>query len=160
MIPGASLVERWAHLYSDSKALSAAVTYVHLAGILVAGGFAVVTDRASLALAKERGPDVPRELARLAAVHSFVLVGLAVVAVSGMAMLLSDLHTYLTSLLFWTKMALVAALLGNGWLRLRAERALENGLDTAWTRFRRTSLASVVLWFTVLLAGSFLSTIS
>ena len=44
--------------------------------------------------------------------------------------------------------------------RMRAERALENGLDSAWTRFRRTSVASVVLWFTVLLAGSFLSTIS
>lgn len=160
MLAGPSLIERWAHLYSDSKALSAAVTYVHLAGILVAGGFAVVTDRASLALAKERGPDVPRELARLDAVHTFVLAGLAVTATSGVAMLLADLHTYLTSLLFWTKMTLILVLLANGWLRLRAERSLANGLDTAWTRFRRTSLASMVLWFTVLLAGSFLSTIS
>jgi hypothetical protein len=160
MIAGASLVERWAHVYSDSKVLSAAVTYVHLAGILVAGGFAVVTDRASLALAKERGPDVPRELARIGAVHTFVLGGLAVTATSGVLMLLADLHTYLTSFLFWTKMTLILALLGNGWLRLRAERALENGLDTAWTRFQRTSLASVALWFTVLLAGAFLTTIS
>jgi hypothetical protein len=99
-------------------------------------------------------------LARLGAVHTFVLGGLAVTAASGVAMLLADLHTYLTSVLFWTKMTLILALLGNGWLRLRAERALENGLDSAWTRFRRTSLASVALWFTVLLAGAFLTTIS
>lgn len=160
MIPGVSLVARWAHLYSDSKALSAAVTYVHLSGILVAGGFAVVADRASLQLAKERGPDVPRELARLASVHPFVLGGLAVAGASGVAMLLADLHAYLTSPLFWTKMALILVLLGNGWLRLRAERAVANGLDAAWPRFRRASLASVALWFTVLLAGAFLTTIS
>jgi hypothetical protein len=160
MIPGASLVERWAHLYSDSKALSAAVTYVHLAGILVAGGFAVVTDRASLGLARDRGPDVARELERLHSVHVFVLGGLTITVASGVAMLFSDLHTYLTSLLFWTKMALIAVLLANGWLRLRAERALDNGHESAWRRFRLTSLASLVLWFTVLLAGAFLPTIS
>lgn len=160
MIPGASLVARWAHLYSDSKALSAAVVFVHLSGILVAGGFAVVTDRASLGLARDRGPDVARELERLHSVHVFVLGGLAITAASGVAMLLSDLHTYLTSLLFWTKMSLIIVLLANGWLRLQAEHALDNGLETAWRRFRLTSLASLVLWFLILLAGAFLPTIS
>ena len=49
--PAASgLVERWAHLYADSKALSAGIMFVHLAGVLVAGGFAIVADRASLLL--------------------------------------------------------------------------------------------------------------
>jgi hypothetical protein len=151
------VVQWWAHVYSDSKALGAGVTYVHLAGILVAGGIALATDRASLLLRPEE--DVARELRRLAAVHRIVLGGLALTAASGALMLLADLHTYLTSALFWSKMALIAILLGNGWLRLRAERALENGLD-GWRRFRRTSLASVVLWLSVLLAGAFLTTIS
>ena len=51
------LLEWWAHLYSDSKVLSAAVTYLHLGGILVAGGFAIVTDRASVLLLREQEPD-------------------------------------------------------------------------------------------------------
>jgi cyanate permease len=154
------LLEWWAHLYSDSKVLSAAVTYLHLGGILVAGGFAIVTDRASVLLLREQEPDYQRELPRLAGVHTWVLGGLAVTAASGLLMLLADLHTYLTSLLFWTKMALIAALLANGWLRMRAENLLRDGMVSRRALFRRTSLVSVGLWFAVLLAGAFLSTIS
>ncbi len=153
------LVQWWAHLYSDSKALSAAITFVHLAGILVAGGLALATDRASLLLRAEAEHDVSRELDRLAGVHRLVLTGLGVVAASGVLMLLADLHTYLTAVLFWAKMTLIILLLANGWVRMRAERGLQNGLD-AWRRFRATSVASVVLWLSVLLAGSFLSTLS
>jgi hypothetical protein len=155
-----SLVERWAHLYSDSKALSAGVNFVHLAGILVAGGFAIVSDRASLVLRPNAGQDVPGELARLQAVHTWVLGGLAVVVASGLLQLFSDLHTYLTSALFWTKMGLIAVLLFNGWIRMRAERNLGDDDAPAWKRFHRTSVASLVLWFAVLLAGAYLTTIS
>ncbi len=154
------LIEWWAHLYSDSKALSAAVTFVHLAGILLAGGFAIVADRATLLLQPAAEADLPRELERLRAVHRIVVAGLAVVAASGVLMLLADLHTYLTAILFWVKMALVAGLLFNGWIRQRAEDAVIAGHDAAWSRFRRTSGLSLALWFLVLLAGSFLSTIS
>jgi hypothetical protein len=153
------LVAWWAHVYSDGKALSAAVLYLHLAGILVAGGVALATDRASLLLRPEAEPDLARELRRLAAVHRVVLAGLSVTVASGLLMFLSDVHTYVTSWLFWTKMTLILVLLGNGWLRLRAERALDNGLD-AWRRFRATSVTSVALWLGVLLAGAFLTTIS
>jgi hypothetical protein len=153
------LVGWWAHVYSDTKALSAAVLYLHLAGILVAGGVALATDRASLLLRPEAEPDVARELRRLGAVHRIVLAGLAVTVASGVLMFLSDARTYATSALFWTKMALILVLLGNGWLRLRAERVLADGLD-AWRRFRATSVASVALWLGVLLAGVFLTTIS
>jgi len=150
------LLEWWAHLYSDSKVLSAAVTYMHLGGILVAGGFAIVTDRASIVLLQEAEP----ELSRMGSVHAWVLGGLTVTAASGLLMLLADLHTYLTSLLFWTKMALIAALLANGWLRMRAENLLRDGMVSRRALLRRTSLVSVGLWFAVLLAGAFLSTIS
>jgi len=153
------LVQWWAHSYGDGTLLSAAVTYLHLAGILVAGGLAVAADRASLLLRPEAEHDPSPELRRLRAAHTLVLAGLAVTAASGALMLFADLRTYLTSAVFWAKMALILLLLGNGWLRLGAERSLENGLD-AWRRLRRTSAASVVLWFGVLLAGVFLTTIS
>ena len=154
------LVEWWAHLYGDAKFLSAAIVYVHLGGILTAGGFAIVTDRASVLLLREAEPDYQRELSRMGNVHVWVLGGLTVVAASGLLMLFADLHTYLTSLLFWTKMALVAALLANGWLRMRAENLLRDGMMSRRALFRWTSLASIGLWFAVLLAGAFLSTIS
>ena len=154
------LVEWWAHVYSDAKALSAAVIYVHLAGILVAGGFAIVTDRASLVLLREAEPDYQRELSRMESVHAWVLGGLAVAVAGGGLMLLADLHAYLTSLLFWTKMTLIAALLANGWVRMRAEHLLLDGMESRRTLFRRTSLISLGLWFAVLLAGTFLTTIS
>jgi len=57
-------------------------------------------------------------------------------------------------------MALIAALLANGWLRMRAENLLRDGMMSRRALFRWTSLAIVVLWFAVLLAGAFLSTIS
>jgi hypothetical protein len=157
-----ALIERWAHLYADSKALSAGIMFLHLAGILIAGGFAIVADRASLLLARESEADRPGEVARLKAVHAWVLAGLSLTMATGVLQLFSDLHSYLTAWLFWTKMGLIALLLVNGWVRLRAERAIEGGGGDAsdWKRFRRTSVASLALWFAILLAGSFLTTVS
>lgn len=154
------LVEWWAHLYSDSKVLSAAVVFVHLGGILIAGGFAIAEDRAAVLLLRKSEPDYRRELPLIESVHVWVLGGLAVVAASGLLMLLADLHTYLTSVLYWIKMTLIVALLANGWLRLRAEHLLQDGMTSRRGLLLWTSLASIGLWFAVLLAGAFLSTIS
>ena len=160
LTPAASgLIGRWAQLYSDQKMVSAGVTYVHLAGILLGGGLAVASDRASLQLNPDRTADVSQQLDRLYDVHRLVLGGLGLTITSGLLMLLADLPTFLPSVLYWTKMALVASLLGNGYLRLRAERALREGRE-AWTTFYRTSAASLVLWFLILLAGAFLTTVS
>jgi hypothetical protein len=155
----AALVERWAHYYGDRKMVSAAVTYVHLAGILLGGGLSVASDRASLQLKPDSGPDVQRDLARLYTVHRWVITGLAFTVTTGLLMLFADLHTFITSPLYWTKMGLVALLLTNGYVRLRAENGLRQG-RAAWSTFRRTSAASLALWFLVLLAGAFLTTIS
>ncbi len=155
------IVERWAHLYADSKLLSAGVMFVHLAGVLVAGGMAIAADRASLLLPAEGGADLTGEIARLKAVHAWVVGGLALTVATGVLQVLSDVHTYLTAWLFWLKMGLIAILLANGWVRLRAERAIEAGAavpSLVW--FKRTSAVSLVLWFAVLLAGAFLTTIS
>ena len=53
-------------------------------------------------------------------------------------------------------MGLIALLLGNGYIRMRAENALQQGLAAGWDRFRRTSVASLVLWLAILLAGTLL----
>lgn len=153
----ANLVSRWAHAYNDGKAVDAAVTYAHFAGMLVAGGVAVVADRFTLALAPAAAPGWTAELDRLAAAHRWVIGGLVVVVVSGVLMTLSDLHTYATSAVFWVKMALFVLLLGNGWVRQRAERAVRAGRLDRLARFRGTSVASLTLWFAVLLAGTLLN---
>lgn len=155
------LVERWAHLYADSKALSAGIMFVHLAGVLVAGGLAIAADRVSLLLPAEAGEHLAREIERLKAVHNWVIAGLALTIATGVLQLFSDLHTYLTAWLLWTKMGLIALLLLNGWVRLKAEQAIEAGTVVPHlARFRRTSVVSLVLWFAVLLAGAFLTTVS
>lgn len=151
---------RWAHLYSDRKAVSEAVTFVHLGGVLLAGGLAVSADRATLRLARvESLPSASRAWAldEIAGVHRLVLIGLAVVFASGLLQTLADLGTYLSSVVYWSKMGLVGALLGNGWIRLRAERAVKAGVTASWSAYRRTSIASLILWFALVLLGTVLA---
>jgi hypothetical protein len=88
-----------------------------------------------------------------------VLLGLTVVMASGFLMLAADLETLLLSPVFWVKMALVAALLANGFGLTRAGRRLETDpeSETGWMRLRRWSLSSLALWFAVTLAGTLLT---
>lgn len=148
------LLVRWAHLYGRTP-VSTTVTFLHLSGILVGGGTAVATDRASLRLSPET-PDWSHELARLASVHRWVVAGLALIFASGLLMMFAELDSFATSVVFWTKMGLIALLLGNGYVRMRAEHALRQGLVAGWVRFRRASVASLVLWLVILLAGTLL----
>ena len=148
------LLARWAHFYGHTP-VSATITYFHLVGILVGGGVAVAADRASLRLSAAT-PHWSLELARLASVHRWVVAGLALIFASGLLMMLAELHSFATSVVFWTKMGLIALLLGNGYIRMRAENALRQGVAAGWGRFRRTSVASLVLWLVILLAGTLL----
>jgi hypothetical protein len=53
-------------------------------------------------------------------------------------------------------MALIAVLLTNGYLMVRAERALRGpgaNIAAGWKTLRLTSGVSMVLWFTIALAG-------
>ena len=148
------LVARWAHFYGHTRAVSATVTYVHLAGILAGGGVAVATDVAALRLSPGRVADWRGELDRLAAVHRWVVGGLALIFASGALLALTELDSFATSGVFWTKMGLVALLLGNGYARLRCEIALRQGAIARWAWFRRTSITSLALWFLILLFGA------
>jgi hypothetical protein len=149
------LLALWAHFSRHTAGLIVTLTYIHLAGILMGGGLAVATDRASLRLSPATAPDWAQELTRLASVHRWVMAGLALIFASGFLLTLTELATFAVSAVFWTKMGLIALLLGNGFLRMRAETALRLG-RTGWGRFRATSVASLVLWFGILLAGTLL----
>jgi hypothetical protein len=63
--------------------------------------------------------------------------------------------TYFSSGIYWVKMALVVALLVNGYVMTRTERRIRGLTEPAeaWARLRFTALASLVLWFTIALAG-------
>jgi hypothetical protein len=90
-------------------------------------------------------------------IHTWVLAGLGLVLVSGLLMMLADLHTYATSVVFWTKMGLFVLLLGNGYGRIRAEAALRAGAPSGARQLRRTSAVSLALWFAVLLVSTMLN---
>ena len=56
----ARLAEPWNSLYSDSKLVSSTVVFLHLVPLLVAGGTALVADRATLRAALDAlGAAVP-----------------------------------------------------------------------------------------------------
>lgn len=154
-----TVVAPWADFYNASKAAQSAVTFGHFGGMMTAGGFALAADRATLRAAAAPAPEQPRHLEDLAGTHPIVVAALAVTALSGLLMFAADLENLATNAAFWIKMGLVALLLGNGWLMLRAEQRLMRG-DPAdsrgWRRLRGVAVASLVLWFAVVLAGSIL----
>ena len=151
------VAEGWARLYADSRVLSTGVIFVHLAGLLLGGGAAVSADRATLRASRELEPARADHLAFLSTVHRAAIGGLAMLAVSGLAMLLADLESIWSTKTFWIKMGLVALLLANGLLVQRAERLARTLPARAWTQLKATAIASLVLWFAIVLAGTILA---
>jgi hypothetical protein len=147
----------WARLYADHTLIGAGVKFVHLAGLLLGGGAAVAADRATLKAAREPEPARADHLAFLRAAHGFAVTGLAMLAVSGVAMLLADLEALWTAAAFWAKMSLVALLLANGLLMRRAERRARTHPSGAWRQLNASATASLALWFAVLLASTILA---
>ncbi len=45
MVAVSSVVSWWASAYSDHRAISVAIRFLHIAGLVVAGGTAIATDR-------------------------------------------------------------------------------------------------------------------
>jgi uncharacterized membrane protein len=157
------LAEPWASFYSHSKAASTIVTFLHIAPIVVGGGIAIALDRASLRVDVNDTQARERHLRELGSVHPIVLSSLALLLLSGLAMLAADLDTFLGSWVFWLKMALIVALLANGARMTRLERALAGAPGTAgdqWWRLRGIAITSVILWLAITLAGVVLTNVS
>lgn len=158
----ANAAKPWATLYGDSVAISSTVTFAHIAGLLFGGGLAIASDRATLRAFKGSVDDRSRLLMDLASSHRWVLTALAVIFVSGLLLALSDVKTFGTSGVYWTKMGLVVLLLANGSLLQRTERHLRAAelrepfapdVRRHWSRLRLTAIASMTLWTLIALAG-------
>jgi hypothetical protein len=132
------------------------VVFGHIAALVFAGGLAVALDRATLRAFKGSAEQRTRQVGDLHAAHRSILFGLALSAVTGVMLFAADVETYFTAPAFWTKMALVALLLGNGYVMTRSEtriRAATTATDDAWTSLRRSAVASLLLWFTTAFVG-------
>lgn len=153
----ASVVGSWADFYGHHQVVSVTVRYLHLAGILLGGGTALVADRRTLAAARAHDEERARRRVELAAAHRVVVPALAVVAGTGLLMVASDSDTFLHSRLYWSKMGLVGLLLLNGFGLLAAERAIAGERPKGWRWLGLTSAASLVLWLTILFFGVWLT---
>lgn len=157
----------WQSLYGDSKAVSAAVTSVHLVAMLFGGGYAVAADRAVLRARPATSLDAARLLGEIQALHLPVVIALTVLSLSGLAMAAADVETFAHSPVFAAKLAIIVLLLVNGLLLLRTERALrriiEPGLQAGggmttelrsqWRRLRGNAWASAALWTAAVVVG-------
>jgi len=153
----------WADLYADSALVKAAVAFLHVGGLVAAGGFALAADRATLRVSHRPEPERRAWVHELGALHRPVLTGLAIVVLSGVLMLAADLEALLPSPFFWVKMAAFVLLLLNGRALQRAGRRLAPALAdpsddaAAWRALRRASVRSAGLWLVVLFLGTLLT---
>ncbi|HQR18763.1 MAG TPA: hypothetical protein PK948_10345 [Gemmatimonadales bacterium] len=149
------LAEPWATAYADSKWIMNTVLFSHVAGFVVAGGFALASDRSLLRAAQAAAEVRAVRLADLEGVHRPVLIGLAVALLSGILLFLADVETFALAPVFWIKMAFLVLLLVNG-ARVRAlGRRLAGGTapDSAWASLQRAAVASTGLWLVAVLTG-------
>jgi hypothetical protein len=149
------LATTWGSYYSNHALLRTLIAFAHVGGLVVAGGAAMVADRAILAAVKRR--DHVERAALLESVrntHGVVLTGLVAVMASGVLLFFADLDTYLPSRLFWTKMALIVLLVVNGLVLTGAERRASNARDVSWGTLKWTAALSLALWFATTLTGT------
>jgi uncharacterized membrane protein len=86
-----------------------------------------------------------------------VLIALTVLFVTGVAMVTSDVATFLTSPVLWVKLGLVALLVFNGVVLERTETALRRGAEpSVWSRLRVAAVCSIGLWIATLVVGTVL----
>ena len=151
-----TLADAWSALYSNSPVLRSLLAFVHIGGLVAAGGVAVTADVATLKALARGGTTLSLEIERLHATHRLVIVSLALVVLSGILLMFADLDAYLQSTAFWIKMTLVVALLGNGGLLVRAGRPTRQAGRRERLRLRIVSIASLALWFGTTLLGAIL----
>jgi len=157
-----AVVKPWAVFYSDSKPAEAVVLFAHVAGTLWGGGLAIAADRSVWKLRTAAVEERVRLLGEIDRLHTPVLAGLSLAALSGVLLTAADLKTFGTSPLWWGKMIAFALLLANGaWLQRqeRRFRAAPATMDGKWQALRLASAFSFTLWFTVALGGVFLMTL-
>ena len=147
----------WQSAYSDSKYLPTIVTALHLIGMLVGGGLAIAADRATLRISHEQPGERERHLGELNAIHRPVLMAMALLFLTGVLMVTSDVATFLNSPVLWIKLGLVTLLVLNGVVLERTETSLRRGDEkSSWRKLRVAAMCSIGLWILTLVAGTVL----
>jgi hypothetical protein len=154
MIAVSSVVSWWASAYSDHRAVSVTIRFLHIAGLVVAGGTAIATDRTVL-LAAADATRRPAALITLSRSHYTVVPALALIVATGVLMTAADTATFFASPVYWTKQAFVVLLFANGYGLVVAERLSKQGKP--WKRLAIGSAASLFFWFVLLLLGTWLT---
>jgi hypothetical protein len=152
-------LDSWASVYANHAALRTGILFMHIGGLLAAGGSAITVDLATIKVNREDPAARTAHLVVLQRTHTLVVTGLALIVVSGLLQFGADVGTFVASRIFWLKMVLVVFLLVNGVLILSAERQAECGAPDAWARIHTTATASLILWFVITLAGVALTNI-
>jgi hypothetical protein len=158
-----ALLKPWNEFYSHSKTAATVVIFLHVGGLLLAGGLAIAGDRGTLRALRVPAGERPVYLRELAAVHKWVISGLTVVVISGVLLLAADIENFFGSWIYWTKMALVVVLLVNGWMMTRTEVSLQTDATEAsphWRSLQRAAVTSLVLWFVITAFGVALANFS
>lgn len=151
----AGFVQPWTDYYASSSGMETTVMFLHLGGMVAAGGLAFTLDRAVLRTGRAQGMrrgDLARELHQS---HRAVILGLVVVLVSGLALTAADPTIFLVSWIYWAKMVTVLLLLANGWTLKRSGEALlaDPQSDSAFRHLRRAAVRSAGLWALAVLGG-------
>ena len=155
-----SILENWASFYSNHAVVRTVIGFFHIGGLVIGGGCAISADRQVLLAARRGTTERTTPLETLRGTHRIVLASLAAVMVSGLLLFGADTGTFLHSAVFWLKMGLIAALMANGLVLVRAEKRAESDIASAWRTLTITSTVSVALWMLTTLAGAALPNIS
>ena len=158
-----NLLKPWNEFYSHSKTAATVVLFLHIGGLLLAGGLAIAADRSTLRAMRVAVGERPQFMRELNAVHRWVITGLTVVVISGVLLLTSDIETFFGSWIYWVKMALVVVLLINGWMMTRTEASLQQDASETsphWSSLHRASVTSLALWFAITALGVALANFS
>ncbi len=153
-----SATQSWSEYYSNHRAVSVLIRFLHLAALVSGAGPALAADQRILMATKKGDRDREEVIVALRPLHARIVVCLIMAAATGILMTAADLATFLSSWLYWTKMSLVAVLVGNGALIIWAERrAISLGVAAGWRRLAIASGLSALLWLTILYLGVWLT---
>lgn len=157
----------WNVLFAHSKVIAGSVTGAHILALLFGGGFAIGADRLTLRVDPSDRHAVATQLRDVRDIHAPVVTALFALVVTGIALALSDVETFLPSVWFWVKLTLVALLIVNGAMLRATERRLAASTArdvpvtiAAWSRMRMFAWTSVALWTATAVVGIVLSNIS
>jgi hypothetical protein len=155
------LTAGWRSLYSHSAPVETSVVGTHVLSTLIAGGLALAHDRGTLRAGRWTPAIQEHHLGELHLVHRTIVVALAICVLSGVALFASDVKTYVVSVPFWIKMALIAMLFVNALLMTSTEATLRVDSTAraaaAWVRIRATSMVSAFLWLAIVFVSVVLS---